>query len=40
MNNGKKDRLTFASLPETMPYSSDEAGAAEVAVFGSVILFS
>lgn len=40
MMNDEENRLTFASLPETMPYSSDEAGAAEVAVFGSVILFS
>jgi hypothetical protein len=39
MNNGE-NRLTFASLPETMPYPRNEAGAAEVAVVGPVVLFS
>lgn len=38
--NDEENRLTFASLPETMPDSRDEAGAAEVAVIGSVVLFS
>jgi hypothetical protein len=36
----EENRLTFASLPETMPDSCNEAGTAEVAVIGSVILFS
>jgi len=40
MNDGEENRLTFASLPEAMPNSRNEAGAAEVAVVGSVILFS